>query len=143
MAGLRDIRKIAIVGSGIMGSGITQISLLSGFETVVLNDIDESALKKSRDAIASVINALADKDRFKESVSSYKENLSSDFGPAKAIVELVKAGRLGRKTGRGIYEWDESGNAVIKETQAEEKTLNFLREQVKNPGPEDLALSYP
>ena len=71
MAGLSEIRKITIVGSGIMGSSITQISLLSGFETVVLNDIDESALKKSRDAIASVIHALADKESFKEFVSSY------------------------------------------------------------------------
>ena len=68
---------------------------------------------------------------------SYQENLSSDFGPSKALVELVKQGRLGRKTGRGIYEWDESGNAIIKETQVEEKTLNFLRE---NADPE-LALA--
>ena len=59
---------------------------------------------------------------------SYRENLSSDFSPPKALVELVKQGRLGRKTGRGIYEWDESGNAIIKETQVEEKTLNFIKE---------------
>ena len=59
---------------------------------------------------------------------SYQENLSPDFGPSKALVELVKQGRLGRKTGRGMYEWDESGNAIIKETQVEEKTLDFLRE---------------
>jgi len=59
---------------------------------------------------------------------SYQENLSSDFAPSKALAELVKQGRLGRKTGGGIYDWDESGNAIIKETQVEEKTLNFLRE---------------
>ena len=27
-----------------------------------------------------------------------------------------------------MYEWDESGNAIIKETKVEEKTLNFLKE---------------
>jgi enoyl-CoA hydratase/3-hydroxyacyl-CoA dehydrogenase len=59
---------------------------------------------------------------------SYQENLSSDFAPPKALVELAKEGRLGRKTGRGIYDWDESGNAIIKETQVEEKTLDFLKE---------------
>ncbi len=64
---------------------------------------------------------------------SYQENLSSDFGPSKALVELVKQGRLGRKTGRGVYDWDESGNAIIKETQVEEKTLNFLMENVADP----------
>jgi enoyl-CoA hydratase/3-hydroxyacyl-CoA dehydrogenase len=59
---------------------------------------------------------------------SYQENLSSDFSPSKVLVELVKEGRLGCKTGWGIYEWDESGNAIIKETQVEEKTLNLLKE---------------
>jgi 3-hydroxyacyl-CoA dehydrogenase len=59
---------------------------------------------------------------------SFHENLSSDFSPSKTLVELVKQGKLGRKTGRGMYEWDESGNAIIKETELEEKTLNFLKE---------------
>jgi len=344
MAGLADVRSIAVVGSGIMGTGIASIALLGGYERVVLSDIDSSALMKSRDSIESVIRALEDEDRFKEYVSShpflgslssvdfaelkanpqavgviaegctageimdrlvceadlqravsdvdfvieavpeilgvkqevfrklseftpshtvcasntstlpvtkigrlsrrpgkvigmhhhgfmqvfntlveimggdktdeeslalgmavgksfpsvrgerlvvrlekeaegfianriaapssiystwlldqameqgitfeqlhaagrdsrgidyvgldtalngaisYQENLSPDFGPSKALVELVKQGRLGRKTGRGMYEWDESGNAIIKETQAEEKTLAFLKE---------------
>jgi 3-hydroxyacyl-CoA dehydrogenase len=344
MADLGDVRRIAVIGSGIMGSGIASIALLGGYERVVLSDIDSSALMKSRDSIESVIRALEDEDRFKEYVSShpflnnlssvnfaelrtnqkavgviaegctageimdrlvcevelqravsdvdfvieavpeilgikqelfrklseftpshtvcasntstlpvskiaqlsrrpekvigmhhhgfmqvfntlvevmgsdktdeeslelgkavgesfpsvrgerlvvrlekeaegfianriaapasiystwfqdqaleqgitfeqlhaagndfrgldyvgldtalnatisYQENLSPDFAPSKALVELVKQGRLGRKTGRGVYEWDESGNAIIKETQVEEKTLSFLRE---------------
>jgi len=57
---------------------------------------------------------------------SYQQNLSPDFGPTKAIAELVKQGHLGRKTGRGIYEWDESGNPVIKEVEVEEKTKAFV-----------------
>lgn len=64
-------------------------------------------------------------------MTSYRDNLSSDFAPPKAIAELVKQGRWGRKTGRGIYDWDESGNAIIKETQAAEKTLTFLRENTE------------
>jgi len=59
---------------------------------------------------------------------SYQENLSPDFGPSKAITELVKRGRLGRKTGHGIYDWDESGNAIIGEAEVEEKTRQFLKE---------------
>jgi enoyl-CoA hydratase/3-hydroxyacyl-CoA dehydrogenase len=59
---------------------------------------------------------------------SYHENLSSDFSPSKTLVELVKQGKLGRKTGQGMYEWDESGNAIIKEIKVEERTLNFLKE---------------
>ena len=59
---------------------------------------------------------------------SFHENLSSDFSPSKTLVELVKQGKLGRKTGQGMYEWDESGNAIIKESRVEEKTLHFLKE---------------
>ena len=58
MADPSDVRRIAVVGSGIMGSGITEIPLLAGYEKVVLSDIDSGALKKGRDAIESVIRAL-------------------------------------------------------------------------------------
>jgi enoyl-CoA hydratase / 3-hydroxyacyl-CoA dehydrogenase len=35
----------------------------------------------------------------------FSKTLSSDFNPGKTISRLVKEGNLGRKTGRGIYEW--------------------------------------
>ncbi len=58
MADIGDVKRLAVIGSGIMGTGITEISLLGGYETVVLSDIDGSALKKSRAAIESAIGAL-------------------------------------------------------------------------------------
>ena len=61
---------------------------------------------------------------------SNQENISSDFAPPKILTELVKQGNLGCKTGRGIYEWDESGNAIIRETRAEQKTLDFMAENM-------------
>ena len=62
---------------------------------------------------------------------SYQENLSSDFSPPKAIVELVKQGRTGRKAGKGIFDWDASGRPVVKEIQVEERTRDFLREHAE------------
>jgi len=71
MADLRDVRKITVVGSGIMGTGIASIALLGGYEKVVLNDIDSNALTKGRNSIELVIKALENEDRFKEYVSSH------------------------------------------------------------------------
>lgn len=35
----------------------------------------------------------------------YSETLSKDYTPRKALVDLVKAGTLGKKTGKGLYDW--------------------------------------
>ncbi|MFW9902476.1 MAG: 3-hydroxyacyl-CoA dehydrogenase NAD-binding domain-containing protein [Candidatus Thorarchaeota archaeon] len=43
----------------------------------------------------------------------YKETLSPDFEPPKAVKEMVDAGNLGAKTGKGFYDWS-SGREGIK-----------------------------
>ena len=40
------------------------------------------------------------------------QTLGEKFRPCPLIIKLVKAGRHGRKTGRGIYEYDEKGAKV-------------------------------
>lgn len=46
------------------------------------------------------------------------EYLSKMFGdkykPCPLHVQYVKAGRLGRKVGKGVYEYDENGNRIVK-----------------------------
>ena len=87
-----DIRSIAVIGSGVMGTGIASLALLGGYERVVLNDIDSSALMKSRDSIESVIKALESEDKFKEYISSrpFLRNLNSvDFTELKANRKAV------------------------------------------------------
>ena len=37
------------------------------------------------------------------------QTLGEKFRPCPLIIKLVKAGRHGRKTGRGIYEYDDKG----------------------------------
>jgi enoyl-CoA hydratase/3-hydroxyacyl-CoA dehydrogenase len=42
----------------------------------------------------------------------YKETLSSDFEPAKVVKEMVAAGNLGAKTGKGFYDWSKGRDAI-------------------------------
>lgn len=51
--------------------------------------------------------------------------LSPEFAPSEEITKLVKDGRLGKKVGKGFYDWNE--NEPIKNLpQLEPKTMEFL-----------------
>ena len=41
------------------------------------------------------------------------KTLGEKFRPAPLLVQYVKAGRLGRKSGRGVYEYNEQGQNVV------------------------------
>ena len=47
----------------------------------------------------------------------FESVLSPDFAPGKVLTKLVKEGNLGRKTGKGLFEWSKDGTlkTVIKE----------------------------
>jgi enoyl-CoA hydratase/3-hydroxyacyl-CoA dehydrogenase len=45
-------------------------------------------------------------DVFCHTLDYYAETLSSEYAPGKVVSELVAGGKLGMKSGRGIYQWD-------------------------------------
>lgn len=48
-----------------------------------------------------------------DSLNYFAKTLSPEFAPGKTLTNLIKEGRLGKKTGSGIYEWSE-GKPIIK-----------------------------
>ncbi len=61
-----QIQKVMVIGSGLMGSGIAQVSAQAGCE-VVLNDVSEQALDKAKKNIAWSVGKLAEKGKIKDS----------------------------------------------------------------------------
>ena len=51
---MKEIRKVGVLGGGLMGSGIAQVSAMAGFDTVV-REISDPVIEKSRSGINKVL----------------------------------------------------------------------------------------
>ena len=61
------IKKVFIVGAGLMGGGIAQVCAQSGFE-VTLTDVDPAIVEKTLKTIAWSVGKLVEKGSVKDSV---------------------------------------------------------------------------
>lgn len=88
------IRKIGVVGCGLMGGGIAQTCAQSGFETVV-REINQELLDKGMQRIASAWDMMASKNKF--SAGQVEENRArlrgtlnlEDFADCDIVIEAV------------------------------------------------------
>jgi 3-hydroxybutyryl-CoA dehydrogenase len=62
---LKDMKRIVVVGSGLMGSGIAQVCAQAGME-VVLSDVSQEALARARKNIAWSVDKFIAKGRVQE-----------------------------------------------------------------------------
>ena len=89
-----EIMNVGVVGGGQMGSGIAQVSLMSGFQ-VLLNDVSDEILRKSRTAIEKGLDTLVRKEKI---TAGDKERMAgrlrmttnlSDFSVCDFVVEAA------------------------------------------------------
>lgn len=59
---MTDIKKVGVLGCGLMGSGIAQVSAQAGFQTVA-REIDDDLLKKGLAGIEKQLNRLVEKEK--------------------------------------------------------------------------------
>jgi 3-hydroxybutyryl-CoA dehydrogenase len=87
-----DIKKVFMVGSGLMGSGIAQVCAQRGLE-VVLCDIDAEAVKKALKSIEWSVGKFVEKGELKEekSVIMARIKTASDFSEAAACGLCIEA----------------------------------------------------
>jgi 3-hydroxybutyryl-CoA dehydrogenase len=79
-----DIKRIGIIGAGVMGSGIAQVSTLSGRE-VWICDLEEELLRRGMDRIAKGLSKAVEKGKISE------EDRESGLARIKGEVDLKEA----------------------------------------------------
>ena len=81
---LPQINKITVLGSGIMGHGIAQISAMNGYD-VVLRDIEEKFLDNAMSKIRWSLDKMVEKNKIN------KQESDKIHGRIKPIVDLKEA----------------------------------------------------
>jgi enoyl-CoA hydratase/3-hydroxyacyl-CoA dehydrogenase len=81
---LPQINKIIVLGSGIMGHGIAQISAMNGYD-VVLRDIEEKFLDNAMNKIRWSLDKMVEKNKINKQES---DNIRARIKP---IVDLKEA----------------------------------------------------
>src|SRR5919205_1698877 len=79
-----NINKITVLGSGIMGHGIAQVSAMAGYN-VTLRDIDQAFLDKAMEKIRWSLNKLVEKQKI---TSNQADSIQSRILP---VVDLRQA----------------------------------------------------
>ena len=63
MIKIENVKKITIIGAGNLGSKIAQVSLLAGFEKVVLNDIKMEIIENAANLIENGPDTIQEKNK--------------------------------------------------------------------------------
>lgn len=80
---MMDIKKIAVIGAGTMGTGIAQVAASSGLE-VILNDVEEEFLERSLKIVDKSLTKLTEKGKIEED----KEKILSRIKTTPSLEDL-------------------------------------------------------
>jgi 3-hydroxybutyryl-CoA dehydrogenase len=127
---IEDIKVIGVAGAGSMGSGIIQVAAQAGYQVLVF-DVNQAMLEKAKKTIATSLDRFIKKGTITEEQKgetigriSYSTDINSlagaqyiieavfekdaRFAPPTLLRNMVKAGHVGLKAGRGFYDYSES-----------------------------------
>jgi len=89
-----EIKKIGVVGCGIMGGGIAQMAAQAGYD-VVVSEINDQLLQKGMGAVNSVLSRSVEKERIsqedKDAILARINGTTDtkDFGDCDLVIEAV------------------------------------------------------
>ncbi len=81
-----EIKKIGVIGAGLMGAGIAQVAAQSGFE-VNLNDVEERFIQNGLKTIEKNLKRLTDKGKMDASTA---EGVRSRIKPIVSLTDAAK-----------------------------------------------------
>src|SRR5690242_549493 len=88
-----EIKKVGVLGCGLMGSGIAQVSATAGFDVTVL-EVEQSFLNKGFAGIEKSLAKFAEKGTIKEPPEAIRARLKGttnpqDLADSDIIIEAV------------------------------------------------------
>ena len=88
-----NIKKVGVLGCGLMGSGIAQVSAMAGFDVTVL-EVDQKFIDKGFAGIEKSLAKFAEKGTIKEPAEAVRARLkgttnNKDLADCDIIVEAV------------------------------------------------------
>ena len=107
-----QIKKVGVLGCGLMGSGIAQVSAVAGYDVIVLEQ-DQKFLDKGFAGIEKSLAKLAEKGKLKDSV------------------ETVRARLKGTTDRNALADCDIIIEAIIENVEEKKKTFSALDGIVK------------
>jgi 3-hydroxybutyryl-CoA dehydrogenase len=96
-----EIKKVGVLGCGLMGSGIAQVAAMAGFEVIVL-EAEQGFLDKGFSGIEKSLAKLAEKGKLKDSVDAVRGRLKgtmqhSDLAGCDIIIEAIIENAIEKK----------------------------------------------
>jgi 3-hydroxybutyryl-CoA dehydrogenase len=145
-----DIRKVGVVGCGLMGSGIAQVAAMAGFPTVV-REVSEELLKKGLGSIERSLAKFVEKGQVSAEQRSQTleclkpTTLLSDFADCDLVIEAITENlELKRKTfaeldklvkPEAIFASNTSSLSITEMMTATQRAPRFLGLHFMNPVP--------
>lgn len=83
---LDDVERVAVLGAGNMGHGITEIVALAGYE-VTMRDIEQDLVDDGYEQIQWSLRKLEDKDRIDESAKTVLDRISIEVDLQSAVAD--------------------------------------------------------
>ena len=105
-----NVRKVMVMGSGLMGSGIAQVCAQAGIE-VILNDVSTEALDRAKQLIAWSVGKFAEKGKLSEDRETVMKRITAtgDYETGKDADLAIEA----------IYENMELKQEIFKKQELE------------------------
>ncbi len=133
-----EVRKVAVLGGGVMGHGIAQVAAVSGHE-VVVRDIAQEFLENARQGIVSSLGRLVERGRMEKGdaeAALARINTTLDIGEAvreaDVVIEAVPERMELKRSVWGEASKNARGDAVLA-TNTSSLSITEMAEAVSNP----------
>lgn len=131
-----ELKKIFVVGSGLMGGGITQVCAQAGYDVTVC-DVRGEALQKAVETIRWSVTKFVEKGKIKESVETVMARIhtASEYAAAASADLAIEAVFENADVKKGVFrQLDEvAGPNTLLATNTSSIPISLLAGETKRP----------